>query len=107
MHQWTYLYFRYRIVAAPIKINDASLMNILYSYISQYAQKKPVALNIRFPNGVPQTFRQFADFCAKHNILELYSWLSQRFPDYFVEGVCVCVLHIYIFIRIYCYVYVY
>ena len=94
--------FRYRIVTAPIKISDFFVMNTLYSYISQFAQKKPVALNIRFPRGVPQTFGQFADFCTKHNVLELYSWLAMRFPDYFVEGVCMLNLcsHLYVLLCI-------
>ena len=39
----------------------------------------------RFPPTVPKDVVELSDLCTKHNIIDLYLWLSNRFPDKFVE----------------------
>lgn len=58
---------------------------MLYYYAAIYSLKRPVSLQIRFPRRTPQNVDELSDFCIKHNILDLYIWLSQHFPKYFIE----------------------
>ncbi len=75
---------------APCNTNDLMIMNMLYTFAATYAMGRPVAINIRLPRGQPKSFLDFQELCAKHSILELYSWLSRRFPKFFVErDICI------------------
>jgi hypothetical protein len=58
---------------------------MLYHYAAVYATNRPVPLKIRFPKRKPTDLVQFTEFCDKHNILDLYLWLANRFPKYFIE----------------------
>ena len=60
-------------------------MNELYTFAATYAMKRPVRINIRLPSKLPTNMIQFSDLCVKYNILDLYIWLSWRFPQFFVE----------------------
>lgn len=71
--------------SSPVDTKDSSAMNLLYKLAAQYALNRPIALNIRFKTTLPNNFFDFADLCASHNFLELYLWLSLRFPKHFVE----------------------
>jgi Mitochondrial degradasome RNA helicase subunit C terminal len=57
----------------------------LYQFAATYALKRPVGLNIRLKRTLPESFEEFGILCATHNILELYLWLSLRYPKYFIE----------------------
>ncbi len=50
-----------------------------------YAQNRPVPLKVRLSTSLPRDLDDFSTLCAKHNVLELYLWLSFRFPKYFIE----------------------
>ena len=50
-----------------------------------YAMRRPVALNIRLSRQKPRDLFEFSELCMKHNVLDLYLWLSNRYPEYFVE----------------------
>jgi hypothetical protein len=58
---------------------------MLYHYAAIYATNRPVPLKIRFPKRKPTDLVEFTEFCDKHNILDLYLWLANRFPKYFIE----------------------
>lgn len=60
-------------------------MNTLYTFASLYALKRPVALNVRIARSRPRNVYELTEMCFKFEILELYSWLSIRYPQYFVE----------------------
>lgn len=47
--------------------------------------KRPVAINMLIKNQQPANVLELTEMCMKHNILDLYIWLSLRFPDWFVE----------------------
>ena len=70
---------------APVSMMDNISVNMLYRYAAIYATKRPVPLSIRFPKKEPSDLPQFTELCDKHNILDLYLWLSNRFPKYFIE----------------------
>ena len=57
----------------------------LYHFAATYALKRPVGLNVRLKRSLPESFEEFGILCATHNILELYLWLSLRYPKYFIE----------------------
>ena len=58
---------------------------MIYQYAAQYALKRPVAINVRLSEKRPTNVLELNEVCMKHNILDLYIWLSLRFPDWFVE----------------------
>lgn len=76
---------RFTFANAPASARDHLVMPLLYGFATAYAMKKPVALNVRLPTSKPRDFIELADLCAKHNAIDLYLWLSLRFPKYFVE----------------------
>ena len=76
---------RFTFANAPVAMRDNVSMNYLYQYAASYAMKKPVACNIRFKRSNPTNVIELQDDCLRHSILDLYIWLSFRFPRYFVE----------------------
>lgn len=44
-----------------------------------------MALNVRLSRKKPRDVLELSDLCIKHNTLDLYLWLSIRFPAFFVE----------------------
>lgn len=70
---------------APINIRDTLSMNVLYQFAATYAQGRPVPLNIRLSRTIPNDIQDFSDLCIKHNTLDLYIWLSFRFPKHFIS----------------------
>lgn len=75
---------RFIFANAPVNFKEIS-MHTFYNFAATYALKKPVALNIRLPKQKPRDVAELEDLCVKHNILDLYLWLSYRFPKYFIE----------------------
>jgi len=76
---------RFLFANAPVNTQSSLNMNLLYQFAATYAQSRPVATNVRIPKVPPRDMVAFTDLCAKHNALDLYLWLSARFPKYFVE----------------------
>ena len=76
---------RFTFANAPVSLRDSLSTGVLYQFAASYALRRPVALNIRLSRQKPRDILEFSDLCMKHNILDLYLWLSLRFPDYFVE----------------------
>lgn len=76
---------RFSFASAPVDVRNQEAMNMLYYFAATYAMKRPIALNMRLNRNPPSMISEFSDLCAKHNIIELYIWLSLRFPKYFVE----------------------
>ena len=76
---------RFVFANAPCQLRESLNMNMLYTFAANYAMKRPVALNVRLPKHRPRDVFEFMELCAKNNILDLYLWLSFRFPTYFIE----------------------
>jgi hypothetical protein len=70
---------------APVNTRDASSMNALYYFAAMYAQNRPVASNVRLPKSPVTNMIDFSTLCLRHNLLDLYLWLSFRFPKIFIE----------------------
>lgn len=70
---------------APVAIRDHLAMQLLYKFAATYALGRPVGLNVVLNRSVPRDLLEFTELCAKYNSLELYLWLSLRFPKYFIE----------------------
>ena len=75
----------YLFALSPVAIREDMSVNALYEFASSYASKVPVPIKIIFPSKKPTDLEAFTDFCARHNVLDLYIWLSFRFPSYFVH----------------------
>jgi hypothetical protein len=76
---------RFTFSLAPVNTRDTIAMHLLYQFAAQYAMNKPVALNVRLSQTRPRDYFELTDLCSKHNVLDLYLWLSSRFPTYFIE----------------------
>ena len=76
---------RFIFANAPVNTNDSLNMIMLYQFAATYSQRRPVALNVRLIRDKPKDVQELAQLCSKHNALDLYIWLAQRFPKYFVE----------------------
>ena len=76
---------RFVFANAPCNLRESLNMKMLYTFAATYAMKRPVALNVRLPIRRPRNVFEFMDLCAKNSILDLYLWLSFRFPTYFIE----------------------
>ncbi len=76
---------RFTFANAPVSLRDNLATGILYQFAAAYAVRRPVALNVRLSRQKPRDILEFSDLCLKHNILDLYLWLSLRYPEYFVE----------------------
>ena len=70
---------------APVPIRDPHSMNALYYFAAMYALNRPVTSNIRLPKYPVTDMLEFSSLCSKHNLLDLYLWLSVRFPKIFIE----------------------
>ena len=70
---------------APVSTRDMVSMNMLYQFAATYATGRPVALNVRLTHRSPKDVLELGMLLTKHNVLDLYIWLSFRFPKYFVE----------------------
>ena len=58
---------------------------MLLQFADAWARGKPTAINVRFGNRAPANVLELQDLCTRHNIIDLYLWLSNRFPGNFVE----------------------
>lgn len=76
---------RFTFANAPVNFGYPLAMKSLYCYAAMYAAKRPVPLDIRLSKSLPGDLEEFADLCTRHNIIDLYLWLSFRFPKYFIE----------------------
>jgi ATP-dependent RNA helicase SUPV3L1/SUV3 len=75
---------RFIFANAPVNTSSTLGMNLLYQFAATYAQQRPVGTNVRINREAPTEVKEFVELCFKHNALDLYLWLSVRFPKYFV-----------------------
>lgn len=80
-----FFWIRFTFANAPVNTRDSSIAMMIYQYAAQYAMKRPVAINVQLTSTRPTNVLELNNVCMKHNILDLYIWLSLRFPDWFVE----------------------
>lgn len=85
MYLFFFLLNRLTFANAPVNYNDILTMNTLYRYAAAYAVCRPVVLGVHLPRQLPTGVLDFGDLCAKHNIIDMYLWLSLRFPKLFIE----------------------
>jgi ATP-dependent RNA helicase SUPV3L1/SUV3 len=76
---------RFVFASAPVQTHSVLAMNLLYRYAALYSMNRPVRAEIKIPRSLPGDIEEFTDLCIKNNVLELYLWLSFRFPTNFIE----------------------
>ncbi|CAM9187076.1 unnamed protein product [Chrysoparadoxa australica] len=79
---------RFEFCMAPLNTRDKGQVNVLASFAKAVSERKPTGLNVLLPgrDRIPKNVDQLGELCSSHNILDLYMWLSTRFPG-FVEQV--------------------
>jgi ATP-dependent RNA helicase SUPV3L1/SUV3 len=76
---------RFTFSSAPISLNSAFVMNRLYDWATVYSMNRPVFLDIRINKELPQNVEELTDLIMKNACIDLYLWLSMRFPKNFLE----------------------
>lgn len=76
---------RFTFCMAPLNTRNMLARRIFQDYASAHAKLDRVKLDIYLPRYAPRTSEALRDVEIKAQIIDLYLWLSQRFPDTFVE----------------------
>lgn len=76
---------KFTFAAAPASFHNQVIMQSLYEYAALYVCGRPVPLKLRLHKMLPTDIDSFKELCFRHNTLELYLWLSNRFPGNFIE----------------------
>jgi ATP-dependent RNA helicase SUPV3L1/SUV3 len=76
---------RFTFSSAPIALSSAFVMNRLYDWATIYSMNRPVFLDIRINKELPQDVEELTDLIMKNACIDLYLWLSMRFPKNFLE----------------------
>lgn len=72
---------------APCNINDKLAVPMLERYASwQAGGRGGGPPSVRLPTRPPKKLFELHDLCSKHNVLDLYLWLSFRFPNTFLDA---------------------
>jgi hypothetical protein len=69
----------------PVRVSDPLSLSMLLQFADAWAKGKPTAINVRLGNKAPSNVLELTNLCTRHNIIDLYLWLSNRFPGNFVE----------------------
>ena len=72
-------------ITQPGRISDPLSLSMLIKFAEAWAQGRPTSINVRFGHKPPSNVLELTDLCTRHNIIDLYLWLSNRFPGNFVE----------------------
>lgn len=68
-------------ILAPVNSRDPKVVGALLSFALAYSKKLPVHLAMVTPTGSARSVLQLMDLEARHQVLSLYLWLSQHFPE--------------------------
>eukprot|EP00611_Tribonema_gayanum_P025198 TRINITY_DN568_c1_g2_i3.p1 TRINITY_DN568_c1_g2~~TRINITY_DN568_c1_g2_i3.p1 ORF type:complete len:961 (+),score=366.71 TRINITY_DN568_c1_g2_i3:183-3065(+) len=77
----------YNLSMAPVNTSDEIVLAALRSYVAAYAARRPAPLNVFLPapGAAPRSLAGINELCSKHQALDLYLWLANRFPECFKE----------------------
>lgn len=81
---------RYVFCCAPINKNLAFVCTMFVKFARMYSQNEPLTLDwlcrsINWPLSVPQNMTELQHLEQVFDVLDLYLWLSYRFPDLFPD----------------------
>ena len=76
---------RFVFTTAPVSLMNRLGLKYLYHYAEQHAANRPVRVNVKLPHRAPKYSDQMQDLCVRHNIIDMYLWLAQRFRRTFVD----------------------
>lgn len=68
-------------ILSPVNSRDPKVIGALLSFALAYSKKLPVHLAMVAPMGSARSVLQLMDLEARHQVLSLYLWLSQHFPE--------------------------
>ena len=70
---------KFTFCVAPANTNDSNAMKLIKQFSEKRSQDKMYSLNLTIPTLPPKTFDELGELCNKHNLIDLYLWLTQRF----------------------------
>ena len=81
---------RYVFCCSPINKNYAFVCTLFVKFAKMYSQNEPITMdwlcrNIDWPLSKPQNLTELVHLEQVFDVLDLYLWLSYRFPDLFPE----------------------
>lgn len=70
-----------KFIFAPVNTRDPKVMGALLNFALACSQKLPIHLVMMTPSGSARNDLQLMDLEARHQVLSLYLWLSNHFPE--------------------------
>ena len=68
----------------PVRVSDPLSLSMLLQFADAYEGQADG--NQWLGNKAPSNVLELTNLCTRHNIIDLYLWLSNRFPGNFVGG---------------------
>eukprot|EP00850_Spirogloea_muscicola_P016733 SM000138S00040 [mRNA] locus=s138:164928:169646:- [translate_table: standard] len=72
---------RYTLCFSPVNVRDGMCMHALVMYAEALGHGQPVRLAVHDPSLAVHEDWELMDLELRHQVVSLYSWLSQQFPD--------------------------
>eukprot|EP00850_Spirogloea_muscicola_P001336 SM000005S17133 [mRNA] locus=s5:347602:352162:+ [translate_table: standard] len=72
---------RYTLCFSPVNVRDGMCMHALVVYAEALGHGQPVRLAVHDPSLAVHEDWELMDLEMRHQVVSLYSWLSQQFPD--------------------------
>ena len=76
---------KYSISMCPVNTTDKRSMNLIAKFALKIASGGAPGLRARMSTTAPKSFKELSYLCDTHHELELFMWLSNRFPGNEVE----------------------
>ncbi|KAK6644605.1 hypothetical protein RUM43_000872 [Polyplax serrata] len=82
---------KYVFCSAPINKKSQFTSSVFLKFAKMYSANNVITFNwicqvINWPVSTPTTIKELVHMEAIHDALDLYLWLSYRFPDFFPDG---------------------
>ena len=76
---------KYLFCVAPVNQNDHFGMLMLRQFAEAVQDGRPMGFHLHINSAPIESVEQIGKMCGKHNVLDLFLWLSMRFPGNHVE----------------------
>lgn len=75
----------YAVMCAPVTVDDPRMMRAYLYYVEQLASKKQCPIRLSFDKNRHPTDKVLYDYECVHKTLNLYMWLSIRYPQIYTQ----------------------
>ncbi|KAJ7532359.1 hypothetical protein O6H91_13G000500 [Diphasiastrum complanatum] len=72
---------RFYFCFTPVNLRDPKCIGTLFRFATAYSKNVPVRMFIGLPKGMAKDDMQLCNLETQHQLLSMYLWLGQHFPD--------------------------